>query len=192
LIASPTGQRMQWLNDKVQRLALLLLLLGAVGMIISMFLGVADVVGTKFFGLPVPGALEVTESTMVLIVFGALAYTQARRGHIRVELLYNYVGPRMQSFMEATTHFFALLYFALLAWQGFHELLYSWEIREATMGTIRFPLYPARLLLFIGTALLLVQLGLDLIVDLGRIRRGEAPPAPPGPTPDGGELPQGS
>ena len=183
---------MQWLNNQVQRLALLLLLLGAIGMIISMFLGVADVVGTKFFDLPVPGALEVTESTMVLIVFGALAYTQSRRGHIRVELLYNHVGPRGKSFMEATTHLLAFTYFALLAWQGWHEFLYSWEIREATMGSVRFPLYPARCLLFIGTALLLLQLVLDLIVDLGRWWRGEAPPAPPGPTPDGGALPQGS
>jgi TRAP-type mannitol/chloroaromatic compound transport system permease small subunit len=183
---------MQPLNAMVQRLALLLLLLGAVGMIISMFLGVADVVGTKFLGWPVPGTLEVTESTMVLIVFGALAYTQSRRGHIRVELLYNHVGPRAQSFMEATTHLFAFVYFALLAWQGFNELLYSWELREATMGAIRFPLYPARFLLFIGTALLLLQLALDLIQDLGRLWRGEAPPPPPAPTATEGALPQSS
>ena len=183
---------MQPLNAMVQRLALLLLLLGAVGMIISMFLGVADVIGTKFLGLPVPGTLEVTESTMVLIVFGALAYTQSRRGHIRVELLYNHVGPRAKSFMEATTHFLAFVYFALLAWEGFNELLYSWELREATMGAIRFPLYPARFLLFIGTALLLMQLALDLILDVGRVWRGEAPPPPPASTSTEGTLPPSS
>ena len=183
---------MQRLSTVVQRLALVLLLLGAVGMIISMFLGVADVIGTKFLGRPVPGTLEVTESTMVLIVFGALAYTQSRRGHIRVELLYNHVGPRGKSFMEATTHFLAFVYFALLAWQGVSEVLYSWEIREATMGAVRFPLYPARFLLFIGTALLLLQLALDLILDVGRLRRGEAPPPPPGSTATEGALPQGS
>lgn len=164
----------------VRRLAIALLLLGAVGMIVSMLLGVADVVGTKFLGMPVPGTLEVTESTMVLIVFGALAYTQALRGHIRVELLYNHAGPRGKSLMEAVTHATAFVYFGLLAWQGASELAYSWSIREATMGTIRFPLYPARFLLFAGTTLLLFQLAIDLIGDIGRIRRGEAPPPPPG------------
>jgi TRAP-type C4-dicarboxylate transport system permease small subunit len=149
------------------------------------------VVGTKFLSFPVPGTLEVTESTMVLIVFGALAYTQSRRGHIRVELLYNHVSPRAKSFMEATTHLLALVYFTLLAWQGFNELLYSWEIREATMGAIRFPLYPARFLLFAGTALLLLQLALDLIADIGRMWRGEAPPPPPGTVTTEGALPQG-
>ncbi len=183
---------MQRLNTMVQRLALFLLLLGAVGMILSMLLGVADVIGTKFLGLPVPGTLEVTESTMVLIVFGALAYTQSRRGHIRVELLYNHVGPRAKSCMEAATHSLALVYFGLLGWQGFNELLYSWELREATMGAIRFPLYPARFLLFAGTVLLLLQLAVDLSLDVGRIWRGEAPPPPPKSTVTEGALPQSS
>ena len=159
-----------------------MLLLGAVGMIVSMFLGVADVVGTKFFGRPVHGTLEITESTMVLIVFGALAYTQERRGHIRVELLYNFASPRGKSFMEAATHLLALVYFALLCWQGISELRYSWEMREATMGSIRFPLYPARLLLSAGTALVVVQLALDVISDFGRMWRGEGPPPAPLPT----------
>ncbi len=179
------------LSAMVQRLALALLLLGTVGMMVSMFLGVADVVGTDLFGRPVPGTLEITESTMVLIVFGALAYTQSRRSHIRVELLYNHAGPRGKSFMEAVTHLIALVYFALLGWQGYQELLYSWEIREATMGTVRLPLYPARFLLVAGTALLLLQLALDFIQDLGRLWRGEPPVPPPAPAVPEDELPQG-
>ena len=73
---------MKQFDTWVEKLALGLLLLGALGMIASMLLGFADVVGTQFLGLPVPGTLEVTESTMVLIVFGALAYTQRKRGQI--------------------------------------------------------------------------------------------------------------
>ena len=169
---------MQRLSATLSRLALGLLLLGTVGMIVSMLLGVADVVGTKFFDWPVPGTLEVTESTMVLIVFGALAYTQERRGHIRVELLYTHVGARAQSFIDLVTHVVAFVFFALVAWQGLGELQYSWEIREATMGTVRFPLYPARFLLVLGALLLLVRLAIDIVEDCGRVWRGEPPPAP--------------
>jgi len=169
---------MQRFSATLSRLSFGLLLLGTVGMLVSMVLGVADVVGTKFLDYPVPGTLEVTESTMVLIVFGALAYTQERRGHIRVELLYGHAGPRGKSFMEAVTHVVAFTFFALLAWQGVGELRYSWEIREATMGTVRFPLYPARFLLVLGAVLLLLRLALDIVGDLGRVWRGEPPPAP--------------
>jgi len=171
---------MQRLSATLSHLAFGLLLLGTVGMILSMVLGVADVVGTKFLDWPVPGTLEVTESTMVLIVFGALAYTQERRGHIRVELLYGHAGPRGQSFMELVTHVVAFAFFALVAWQGLGELQYSWEIKEATMGTVRFPLYPARFLLVLGAVLLLARLAIDIVGDLGRVWRGEPPPVPAG------------
>jgi TRAP-type mannitol/chloroaromatic compound transport system permease small subunit len=171
---------MRRLSATLSRLSLGLLLLGTVGMIASMLLGVADVVGTKFLDYPVPGTLEFTESTMVLIVFGALAYTQERRGHIRVELLYGAAGPRGKSFMELVTHVVAFAFFGLLAWQGIGELQYSWEIREATMGTVRFPLYPARFLLVLGALLLLLRLAFDIAADVGRLWRGEPPPAPSG------------
>lgn len=169
---------MQWLSANVQRLAVFMILLGSLGMIASMFIGVADVIGTKFFDYPVPGTLEFTESTMVLIVFGALAYTQSRRGHIRVEILYGHVGPAAQSFMEAVTHIIAFIFFGLIAWQGLGELAYSWEMKEATMGSVRFPLYPARALLIVGVAFLLMRLALDIVGDVRRMSRGEPPPAP--------------
>jgi len=166
---------MRWVSEKVQRLAVGMVLLGSVGMMISMFICVADVLGTNFLGWPVPGTLEITESTMVLIVFGALAYTQEKRGHIRVDILHYFMSPRVKSLMDALTHMIAFVYFLLLGWYSIGELAYSWEMREATMGAIRFPLYPARLLLSAGTALLVAQLGLDAISDLRRMWRGEGP-----------------
>ncbi len=167
---------MQTFSAWLGRLALWLLLLGTLGMISAMLVGVADVVGTEFLGRPVLGTLEFTESTMVLVVFGALAYAQERRAHIRVELLYSQVGPRGKSFMEAVTHIVAFIFFALVAWQGYVELLYSWEIMESTMGSVRFPLYPARVILLLGVALLLLRLAIDIAQDIGRLRRGEPPP----------------
>jgi TRAP-type C4-dicarboxylate transport system permease small subunit len=161
-----------WLS----RLALGLLLLGTLGMIGSMLVGVADVIGTQFLGRPVPGTLEFTESTMVLIVFGALAYAQERRAHIRVELLYAHAGARGKSFMETVTHIVAFIFFALVAWQGLGELRYSWELKEATMGAMRFPLYPARFFLLLGVTLLLLRLVIDIVQDIGRLHRGEPPP----------------
>jgi TRAP-type C4-dicarboxylate transport system permease small subunit len=167
---------MQTFSAWLGRLALWLLLLGTVGMIAAMLVGVADVLGTEFLGRPVLGTLEFTESSMVLVVFGALAYAQERRAHIRVELLYSFVGPRGKSFMEVVTHIVAFIFFALMAWQGYVELVYSLEIMESTMGSVRFPLYPARVLLLVGVALLLLRLAIDIAQDIGRLRRGEPPP----------------
>src|SRR6185503_15425276 len=126
----------------VRRLAIGLVLLGSIGMMLSMLICVADVVGTNFLDWLVLGTLAITESTMVLIVFGALAFTQEKRGHIRVEILHGFMSARLKSLADLFTHLLALVFFVLLAWYSFGELSYSWEIQEATMGTIRFPLYP--------------------------------------------------
>ena len=162
-------------REALRRLAVGLVLLGSAGMMLSMLLCVADVIGTNFLDYPVPGTLEITESTMVLIVFGALAFTQGKRGHIRVEILHGYMSPRVQSFFDLVTHVLAFVFFLLLAWYSVGELSYSWQIREATMGTIRLPLYPARALLTAGAVLLVLQLALDVVEDFGRMRGGEGP-----------------
>jgi len=137
-----------------------------------MGLGVADVVGT-YLGHPVPGAYELTESTMVLVVFGGLTYAQIKRKHIRVELVYMRMGPRGQSMMDVLADIAALVFFGLLTWQGWSEATYSLQIKEATSGLIRFPLYPARFLLVFGAALFLLQMSLDLIDDIRRLISGE-------------------
>jgi TRAP-type C4-dicarboxylate transport system permease small subunit len=166
----------EFLKKLTERLALVVLLIGGLGMLASMFLGVADIVGTQVLNIPVPGPRELTESTMVLIVFGALAYAQIRRAHIRVEIAYLAAGPRMRAGMDVVTDIAAIIFFSLILWQGFLEAQYSLQIGEATSGLIRFPLWPARMTLVLGTALVILRLSLDLIVDLGRIRTGEPLP----------------
>jgi TRAP-type C4-dicarboxylate transport system permease small subunit len=160
---------MRTLRAAVERLAFAVLLVGGVGVLISMFLGTADVVGTQFFGRPVTGALELTESTMVLVVFGALAYAQIRRGHIRVELLYTHVPPRGRAALDFFTHVIAIVFYGLLLWLAIDEAMFSWSIGEATVGLIRVPLFPARSILVAGTALMIVQLLLDLVLDVRRV-----------------------
>lgn len=159
-----------------ERVALFVLLLGGIGMLMSMFLGVADILGTQVLSMPVPGPREITESTMVLIVFGALAYTQVRRAHIRVELLYTTRGPRTQALMDVVTDLAAIVFYSLMLWQAVLEAQFSWRISEATFGAVRFPLLPARLFLAFGVGLMIVRLLLDLVIDLQRVRTGAPPP----------------
>ena len=168
---------MKILSKIIERIALLVLLVGGIGMLLSMFLGVADVIGTQALKSPVPGAYEITASTMTLIVFGALTYAQIRRAHIRVELLYTHVGPRTQAALDVLADLAGLLFFGLLFWQALNEAQYSYQINERTVGLIRFPLYPARIVLAAGTALMILRLTLDLVIDIRRIFTGDPPEA---------------
>lgn len=163
---------MKLVSKIVERLALVVLLIGGMGMLFSMFLGVADIVGTQVLLIPVPGPRELTESTMVLIVFGALAYAQIRRSHIRVELVYFQMPPRVRAVMDVITDLAAIAFYGLILQQAIGEAQYSLQINEATVGLIRFPLWPARFILAAGCALMILQLTLHLIEDLIRIKTG--------------------
>ena len=163
---------MKLVSKIVERLALVVLLIGGMGMLFSMFLGVADIVGTQVLLIPVPGPRELTESTMVLIVFGALAYAQIRRSHIRVELVYFQMPPRVRAVMDVITDLAAIAFYGLILQQAIGEAQYSLQINEATVGLIRFPLWPARFILAAGCALMILQLALHLIEDLIRIKTG--------------------
>ena len=160
------------LSRIVERLALIVLLVGGLGMLFSMFLGVADIVGTQVLLMPVPGPRELIESTMVLIVFGALTYAQIRRAHVRVELLYLKMPPRGRAVMDVITDLAAIAFFGLILSEAISEAQYSYQIKEATTGLIRFPLWPARFTLVAGCSLMILQLCLHLIQDLIRIRTG--------------------
>jgi TRAP-type C4-dicarboxylate transport system permease small subunit len=160
------------ISKVLEPIALTILLIGGGGMIVSTFLGTADVIGTQFLGQPVHGALEITESTMVVIVFGALTYAQIRRNHIRVELFYTHVGPRTQGGMDAFSDLMAILFFGLLLWQASFEAMFSLQIDESTFGLIRIPLWPARFVLAAGTGLLIIQLIIDFCYDMNRAIAG--------------------
>ena len=155
----------------LERLGLTVLLIGGAGMLMAVFLGTGDVIGTQGFGQPIAGTRELTESTMVLIVFGALAYAQIRRAHIRVELLYTRLSARGRTAMDVVADIAALLFFGLMCWQAVGEAQYSYEIGEVTDGLIEFPLVPARFILVAGTAIMIVRLTFDLITDIGHFVR---------------------
>ena len=152
---------MSAIQHYLRTIAFVTVLLGGAGLLMAMFLGVADVVGT-YLGHPVPGVFEVTQSAIVLIVFGGLTYAQIRSSHIRVEIFYLRAGPKWRSTMDVVTLSSAILFFALLAWQGYREAQYSWEIGEVTSGLIEFPLFPARVTLAFGALLFVCQLLLEL------------------------------
>lgn len=140
-------------------------------------LGAFDIIGTKL-DRPIPGALEATEALMVLGVFLALPYTQARRQHIAVDLVVTRLGPATRRALDIFTLLLTLFAFTLIAWRGWVLAANSVAVREYANGIIPFPVYPAKIALAVGATLMVLQVVLDLVDEL----RGGAPadvPLPP-------------
>jgi TRAP-type mannitol/chloroaromatic compound transport system permease small subunit len=145
----------------------------AAAILVSMLASAADALGGRLLNRPVPGAVEGATNMMAIIVFGSLAYVQRQRGHIRVELLYSNARPRIQAALDVLNDLIVIVFFSLLAWQAWDFAMSSYEIGEAASGIVRFPLYPAKFVIFGGSILLILQMTVDLVDHVRGVISGE-------------------
>ena len=133
-----------------------------------MLMGAMDVIGTNLdlVGLtarPVPAAFEFMATMMVVNVFLAMSLGQARRRHIRVEIVVNALPPPLRRAAEAFSVLCSIALFALIAWFGWKSGLHATSVGEYSSGLINYPVWPARLILAVGATLMTVQCLFDLL-----------------------------
>lgn len=153
----------------VDGLGMVLFGLVTLAIFISMLAGTADVLSIRFLLETVPGAVEFSQNLMPVIVFGALAYIQREGQHVRVEFLYDRLGPRGRAGLDLLNSIavtFAAAALAWVSWQGFER---SNAIKEAGMA-FPFPIYPVKFFIVVGLSVMILKMFVDIFVSIDRIR----------------------
>jgi len=145
---------------------------GGIILTAMMLLVTGDVLGRYLFNSPIHGTTEITEFMMVGLLYFTLAHTQADKSHIRVEMFVSRLTPRAQLFFETITYLLGLFLFVLITWQGTLSAIKAWQVGETTFGVILFPLFPAKVLIPIGSFLFSLRLLLDFVEGLKHLRGG--------------------
>lgn len=78
---------------------------------------VVDVLGRYFLSQPLPGAFELTEVGLVLLIFAGLPLVSAREEHVNVPLLVERLGPRGRQVQAWLVRILGAALLALLAWR---------------------------------------------------------------------------
>ena len=137
----------------------------AVSTFLMMALVVANIFGSYLLNKPVTGTLEFTESLLVLIIFLSVALTQYDGGHIRVTLL----TRRLPTGWAHAVNIFCMLcgaaFFAWCAYAAWRFAAQSYSFDEQEWGTVVFPLWPVKFVVFAGILMLAVQFLLDAIAE---------------------------
>jgi len=149
--------------------------LSAVSIFIMLLLVVANVIGRYAFNAPITGAFEITESLLVVIIMLGLALTQFHDGHIRVTILTRRLPRRWAHAAHVGTLLLGAVFFAWCAYATWKFAYESYTFNEQEWGTITFPLYPFKFVVFVGIVLLAVQFVIDMIGAIGRSRTGRHP-----------------
>ena len=127
--------------------------IAGVALVLMMVQTVADVLMSNLFGRPIRGNLEmISVYHMVLVVFLPLAFVETRHGHITVELLTNLMPRLMLRVVLVLGYLVTAGFFAVLAWQTWHDAMRAWRIGEIMMGSAYLTIWPAKFALPVGFA----------------------------------------
>ena len=129
-------------------------------LVLSMLVVSADAIGRKL-GITVPGAVSVTELFIAGMVFGGIVFAQTNNIHLYVGLLDAALPPIGRFLTDLLGLLIGFISTAFIAWFGLLSALDSWDVGEISESTIDVPVWPSRLILAIGSALLCLQFVLD-------------------------------
>ena len=116
-----------------------------------------------------------------IMMYGALfmlagAYTLAKNGHVRGDVLYGFFMPRTQATIDLVLYIlFFLPGIVALTWAGWTFANESLAIRESTFSATPLPLYPFKAMIPLAGLMLLLQGIVEIVRCLQCIRDGEWP-----------------
>jgi len=130
-----------------------LVLIAAVGICFIMIINTVDIIGTKIFGMSVPGALDITEEVMVLVALFPVAYLCLERGHFSIYLVRNMMHPAVRFIIEIIQYLVAALISGFVAVQTFTQFQTALKTMTLKEG-IDLPIWPATLATTVAFAFL--------------------------------------
>lgn len=157
LKAKPT-----WANW-IGKLGLFFALISGISMLLMMIAGAMDIVGTNVFAWPIPATFEFMATMMVVVVFFALSLAQARKAHLRVEVIYSRMPRALQFLADLLQYVMTTIFFGLIAYFGWLAAMLGFAQGEYASGIVNFPVWPARFAMAIGASLMTLQCLVDLI-----------------------------
>jgi TRAP-type C4-dicarboxylate transport system permease small subunit len=163
---------MKWGEVKrlIQRLNVFVCAVGMFLLIPLMLLTTGDVIGRSFLTKPIPGTVELSEYMLAVFILLGAAYTQQVKGHVGVSFFTSRLSPRQATVCRVITTLLSMLVIAFVVWQGLIK-----AIEERTVSDmLRIPQYPFRSLVAIGGFLLWLELLIDLIDAIGKLKGREA------------------
>jgi TRAP-type C4-dicarboxylate transport system permease small subunit len=118
------------------------------------FLVAADVIGRVVFNSPVKGTPEIVSMSIVIICFLLASYAVRSGAMLSADVLVDVIGPSARRFSALASGLLGAGFFLLIVWGTLEPLQHAWTSGEYEgEGALRVPVWPARLVILLGAAL---------------------------------------
>ena len=126
-----------------------------------------DVIARYAFNSPTQWAFMLTLFLFSYLTFLGGGWVLLHKGHVNVDVFYSHLSPRWQAIMDLCTAPILFIFVGVLLWQGARVFWDSFSFLEREVVTMwHAPLYPIKLVIPIGAALVLLQALAKLIRDI--------------------------
>lgn len=101
-------------------------------LMLLMLLTAVDVVGRYVVNRPLPGGFEMTELTLLVLIFAGLPLVSHADEHVTMDFIDRLVSPGARELLERAVHVVCAAIFFLAAWLVWLKADRIWEYRDAT------------------------------------------------------------
>ena len=144
----------------------------AIGLFIMMMVTVVDVIGRYVFSRPILGAYELVGFLLAVAGPLAMGYSQIKKGHIRVDFLYQRFSKRGQAILTSLAYLIGLVVFSVITWRLIDLVQYYLSLKKGSAtDTLGIPIFPFVIVVAIGCAMLAIVLIYDLVHALIEVKR---------------------
>ena len=125
---------------------------------------------SKTFFLPTLWTLEMAQFAMVAYYMLGGPYSIQLGANIRMDLFYGSWSPRRKAWWDTFTVLFLLFYLAVLLYGGIGSTFYALEYGERSYSAWRPYMWPIKIIMCAGIALMLLQAVSELIKDIACLK----------------------
>ncbi|MFZ0451225.1 MAG: TRAP transporter large permease subunit [Desulfatiglandaceae bacterium] len=132
-----------------------------------------DVLFRLIFSSSIPGAIEIEEILMGIVVFFGIAHTHANGGHISVDLLTSKLNATARIVIENCLYLLSSIFFGLMSWQLVAQGLGKFHNHEVSF-TYKIPVGAFRFIAAFGVAILALTVFVSFLKTLEKtVARGK-------------------
>ncbi len=153
------GEGIGKIDKIIDKASHVFLVLSGILIVIMMLTATYGVVRRYAFHSPEPYSYELSTMFLLFSFVFAISAVEKLNRHIRVDFISSRLSKRAQHIvLNIIAPFMGLFFATILTWQGMEVSLFSLKIGEVSSSSWREPLFPIKLMVPIGYALLLLVL----------------------------------
>lgn len=140
---------------------------------LMMLLVVADVFMRYVMHRPLMIADEFSAYLLVALSFLGFAYTWREKGHVRVEVVVNYLPPRVYAWVRLVGLILTFLFMLEMNRSAYKMVAYALEMKMRSSTWLMFPLFWPQLTILVGFVMLSLLVLVDICRTAVQIRTGK-------------------